>query len=164
MPSMPNLSTLKTLTTSRNFWYIIIALAAFITVAIYVYSNYIAPTIQPAYVPNKEFVKEKAAQAQIHLFYVDWCPHSKLAKEEWLKVKEKFNKKVVNGTVIDFIEINGEEEDGQIMNAFETKHGLTGDKKIDGYPTIILVKGDQVVVFDAKPNEQSLTEFIKTTL
>ena len=58
MPSMPNLSTLKTLTTSRNFWYIIIALAAFISVAIYVYSNYIAPTIQPAYVPNKEFVKE----------------------------------------------------------------------------------------------------------
>ena len=41
---MPNLSSLKTLTTSRNFWYIIIALAAFISVAIYVYSNYIAPT------------------------------------------------------------------------------------------------------------------------
>ena len=79
-------------------------------------------------------------------------------------MKEKFNKKVLNGTVIDFIEINGEEDDGQIMNAFETKHGLTGDKKIDGYPTIILVKGDQVVEFDAKPNEQSLTEFIKTPL
>ena len=118
---MPNLSTLKTLTTSRNFWYIIIALAAFISIAIYVYSNYIAPTIQPAYVPNKEFVKEKASQSQIHLFYVDWCPHSKLAKEEWLKVKEKFNKKVVNGTVLDFIEINGEEEDGQIMKAFEIR-------------------------------------------
>ena len=116
---MPNLSTLKTLTTSRNFWYIIIALAAFISIAIYVYSNYIAPTIQPAYVPNKEFVKEKASQSQIHLFYVDWCPHSKLAKEEWLKVKEKFNKKVVNGTVLDFIEINGEEEDGQIETISE---------------------------------------------
>ena len=83
---MPNLSTLKTLTTSRNFWYIIIALAAFISVAIYVYSNYIAPTIQPAYVPYKEFVKEKASQSQIHLFYVDWCPHSKLAKEEWFSI------------------------------------------------------------------------------
>ena len=100
MPSMPNLSSLKTLTTSRNFWYIIIALAAFITVAIYVYSNYIAPTIQPAYVPNKEFVKEKAEQAQIHLFYVDWCPHSKNAKAEWLKVKEKFNKKRIEGIIL----------------------------------------------------------------
>ena len=38
------------------------------------------------------------------------------------------------------------------------------DKKIDGYPTIILIKGDQVVEFDAKPNEKSLTEFINTTL
>ena len=86
---MPNLSSLKTLTTSRNFWYIIIALAAFITVAIYVYSNYIAPTIQPAYVPNKEFVKEKASQAEIYLFFVDWCPHSKVAKQEWSKVKNR---------------------------------------------------------------------------
>ena len=98
------------------------------------------------------------------MFFVDWCPHSKVAKQEWSKVKNKFNKKVVNGTVLDFIEINGEEEDGQIMSSFEAKHGLTGDKKIDGYPTIILIKGDQVVEFDAKPNEKSLTEFINTTL
>lgn len=164
MPSMPNLSTLKTLSTSRNFWYIIIALAVFIGIAIYVYSNYIAPTIQPAYVPNNEFVKEKTSQAQIYLFYVDWCPHSKVAKQEWNKIKEKFDKKVVNGTVLDFIEINGEEDDGQIMNAFEAKHQLTGDKKIDGYPTIILVKDEQVIEFDAKPNEKSLTEFINTAI
>lgn len=141
-----------------------LALAVFIGVAMYVYSYYIAPTLQPAYVPNNEFVKETTSQAQLYLFYVDWCPHSTKAREEWKKIKDKFDKKVVNGVVIDFVEINGEEDDGQIMNDFETRHGLTGDKKIDGYPTIIMVKGDQVIEFDAKPNEQSLTEFITTTL
>ena len=161
---MPDLSTITTLATSKKLWYIIIALAAFIGVAIYVYSYYIAPTLQPAYVPNKEFEKEKTTHAQINLFYVDWCPHSKLARKEWAKVKEKHDKKIVNGSVLEFVEINGEQDDGQIMNAFEAQHGLTGDKKIDGYPTIILVKGDQVVEFDAKPNERSLTEFITTTL
>ena len=161
---MPDLSTLTTLATSRKLWYIIIALAAFIGVAIYVYSYYIAPTLQPAYVPNKEFEKEKTNHAQINLFYVDWCPHSKQARKEWAKVKEKHDKKMINGTVLEFVEINGEEDDGQIMNAFEAQHRLTGDKKIDGYPTIILVKGDQVIEFDAKPNEKSLTEFITTTL
>ena len=30
---------------------------------------------------------------------------------------------------LEFVEINGEQDDGQIMNAFETQHGLTGDKK-----------------------------------
>ena len=161
---MPDFSTLTTLARSKNLWYIIIALAACIGGAIYVYSYYISPTLQPAYVPNKEFEKEKASQAQINLFYVDWCPHSKQARKEWAKVKEKHDKKMVNGAVLEFIEINGEQDDGQVMNAFEAKHGLTGDKKIDGYPTIILVKGDQVIEFDAKPNEKSLTEFITTTL
>jgi hypothetical protein len=161
---MPSLSSITTLASSKKLWYIIVALAAFIGVAIYVYSYYIAPTLQPAYVPNQEFQKEKASHAQINLFYVDWCPHSKNARKEWNKVKEQFDKKMVNGTVLEFVEINGEEDDGQIMNVFETKHGLTGDKKVDGYPTIILVKGDQVIEFDAKPNKESLTEFINTSL
>lgn len=161
---MPSLSGLMSIASSKNVRYIIVALAIFIGVAIYVYSYYIAPSLNPAYVPNKEFQEEKASSAEITFFYVDWCPHSKAAKVEWDKVKDKFNKKIINGSVVDFVEINGEENDGQVMTAFETQHKLTGDKQIDGFPTIILVKGDQVVVFDAKPNEESLTEFLHTTL
>ena len=161
---MPTLSTVTTLVSSKKLWIIIIILAIFIGIAIYVYSYYISPTLQPAYVPNKEFEKEKARRAAIHLFYVEWCPHSTNARKEWDKVKNQFDGKSVNGTVLEFIEINGEDNDGQVMNSFENQHGLTGDKKIEGYPTIILVKGDQVVEFDAKPNETSLTEFINTAI
>jgi hypothetical protein len=36
--------------------------------------------------------------------------------------------------------------------------------KIEGYPTIKLVKGNQVVDFDAKPTQQSLTQFLISVL
>ena len=37
-------------------------------------------------------------------------------------------------------------------------------KKIDGYPTIILVKSNEVIEFDATPNEKNLNEFLNRTL
>ena len=88
---MSALSSITTLARNKNLWYIIIALAACIGGAIYVYSYYISPTLQPAYIPNKEFEKEKAAYAQINLFYVDWCPHSKNAR----KYRRALNKRKI---------------------------------------------------------------------
>ena len=41
---------------------------------------------------------------------------------------------------------------------------LVNDKKIDGYPSIWMVKGDQVIEYSAKPDVNSLTEFINTML
>ena len=46
------------------------------------------------------------------------------------------------------------------MTGFEKNYNV----KIDGFPTIYLVKGEQVIEYDAKPNEKTLTEFLHTTL
>jgi hypothetical protein len=40
----------------------------------------------------------------------------------------------------------------------------TYKKKIDGYPTIILIKQNEVIEFDAEPNKENLTAFIEKTL
>ena len=36
--------------------------------------------------------------------------------------------------------------------------------KVDGYPTIKLVKGNQVIEYDAKPTLENLKEFLNSTL
>ena len=36
--------------------------------------------------------------------------------------------------------------------------------KVEGYPTIKLVKGNQVIEYDAKPSIEHLTEFLNSTL
>ena len=38
------------------------------------------------------------------------------------------------------------------------------NKKIDGYPSIWMVKGSDVIEYDAKPNAKSLTEYIKAAV
>ena len=60
------------------------------------------------------------------------------------------------------VEFNSMDMDKSInkMNEFEKRHNVS----IDGYPTIYLVKGDQVIEYDANPTQDSLTEFLNTTL
>ena len=41
---------------------------------------------------------------------------------------------------------------------------MTEQYNIEGYPTIKLVRGDQVVDFEAKPTETTLTQFLTTVL
>jgi hypothetical protein len=95
--------------------------------------------------------------AEIMLFYVDWCPHCKTAKPEWQQVKTEMDGKNINGYKVIFTEVNCTEETAEnekLMNTY----------KIQGYPTIKLIKDGQVVEFDAKPTKSSLTQFLNTAL
>ena len=60
---------------------------------------------------------------------------------------------------MNFVEVNGEEQEDDVTN-FEQFHKV----KVDGYPTIYLVKGDQIIEYDAKPTTETLSEFLNTTL
>ena len=103
---MPNFAEtgkkLKTLFLNKKFLVIIFIVAVFLGVALFVYNNYIAPRINPDFVPNREFdtgsgsgsgvgADSSSKIAEIYLFSVDWCNHSKLAKPEWDKAKEELH-------------------------------------------------------------------------
>lgn len=94
-------------------------------------------------------------EAELMLFYVDWCPHCKTAKPEWEQVKSEYDGKVVNGSKILFTEINCTDETPEVEK-------MISQYKIEGYPTIKLVKNGQVIDFDAKPTKSTLTQFINT--
>ena len=49
-----------------------------------------------------------------------------------------------------------------LLEKFEDKY-LNG-KKIDGYPSIYMVKDSQVIEYEAKPDANTLTEFINSVL
>jgi thiol-disulfide isomerase/thioredoxin len=95
--------------------------------------------------------------AELMLFHVDWCPHCKTAKPEWDQVKAQYDNKSINGYKVMFTEINCTDETPEKVKMIETY-------KIEGYPTIKLVKDNQVIDFDAKPTKDTLTKFLNTVL
>jgi len=163
MDSVNNgMNAVKGMLFNKKFIIILVVIAIFIGVAFWVYTTYVAPSINPDYVPNREFTDgEGSNTADLFMFSVDWCPYSKAAKPVWKKLTEKYNGQEVNGTLLQVKEIDGDKQAQELEN-FESKY-LNG-KKIDGYPSIYMVKDDKVVEYEAKPKLDTLKEFINSVL
>lgn len=96
-------------------------------------------------------------EAEIMLFYVDWCPHCKTAKPEWEQVKAEYDGKTINGYIVTFTEINCTNESPDVEKLMNTY-------KIEGYPTIKLLKDGTIIEYDAKPSKDTLVQFLNTVL
>jgi len=95
--------------------------------------------------------------ATLMLFYVDWCPHCKTAKPEWESLKEDYDGKSINGYTVNFMEYNCTNESSETTE-------LMDKYSIEGYPTIRLVKDNQVIEYDAKPTKSTMEQFLNTVL
>lgn len=140
----------------KKFIAIILIAALFIVLAIYVYRNDVRQRKPLTHDENKaspvETLDDK--RADLYLFYTDWCPHCKKTKPEWVQLKKKYeNGKKVNGYTLNFIDVD-----------CEANKDLADKFDINGYPTIKLVKGNQVIEFDAKPDVKTLEQFLSTVL
>lgn len=91
--------------------------------------------------------------AQLYLFKVDWCPHCKQAKPIFDEAEKNPGKKDYNGYTVVFKTVDCEAEP-ELADKF----------KIEGYPTIKLVKDGQVFEYDAKPDTEKIGEFLETML
>jgi thiol-disulfide isomerase/thioredoxin len=96
-------------------------------------------------------------EAELMLFSVDWCPHCKTAKPEWEQIKTEYENKTINGYYVIFTDVNCTNETPDVEKAINSY-------KIEGYPTIKLLKDGQVVEFDAKPTKANLDKFLNTVL
>ncbi len=131
---------------------IIVVLIAIIGVAYY----FMKPTkIQTKSKEGMENASKK--EAELMLFSVDWCPHCKTAKPEWEEIKAKYDGKMINGYNVIFTDVNCTEETPEIEE-------MMNKYKIEGYPTIKLLKDGQIVEFDAKPTKESLDKFLNSVL
>ena len=142
----------------KDNWLVIVASLAMLGLGYYVYSKYIGN--KTAYNANREndgFNSDSNKVATMMLFYVDWCPHCKTAKPEWDNLKSEYEGKQINGYTIAFTEYNcttESPETDELMNRY----------KIEGYPTIKLIKDNQVVEYDAKPTKSTMEQFLHTVL
>jgi len=134
-------------------------------IAYFVYKSYIEPMMNPTYKANREHVPVGSAadgsgsgkEAEILLFSTDWCPHCKTAKPEWDQVKAEYNGKQIHGYTIIFTEVDCTNESPDVEKMINTY-------KIEGYPTIKLVKDNQIIDYDAKPSKATLTQFLNTVV
>jgi len=147
---------------SRLSWKLVFILAtivALIMAIAYVYKKYMTPKLNVEYEPNKEFIdKGDSNEAEIIMFTVDWCPYCKKAMPIWKEFKEEYSGKVINGYKLNFETVNcTDEKDNNVAEMLEKY-------SIEGYPTIKLLKDDEVITFDAKPERATLEKFLQTVL
>ena len=136
---------------SNKYLTIVLILLIFLGISIYVYYTYVLPKLDKKYVDNKEYVEEVEEKkvADLYYFYTTWCTYCKKARPEWDAIKDKYKGKKINGWSINFIEIDCEEQDE-----------VAGKFGVDAYPTIKLIRGNQIVEYDAKPNRDTINEFL----
>lgn len=91
--------------------------------------------------------------AQLFLFKVEWCPHCKTAKPVFDEVEKDLGGRQINGYNVVFKTVDCE-ADPDLADKF----------KIEGYPTIKMVKDGQVIEYDAKPEKDKIKEFLSTVL
>ena len=142
---------------SKKFLLVIFMAALLTGLAFFIYNYYVAPRLNPTFVENKELMKEGGDddinEVDIYYFFTEWCPYCKKARPIWDNLKEQYNNKPFNGKTLNFKEVDCEKNEK-----------LADQFNIEGYPTIKLVKGNQVVDYDAKPDAESLKEFLQTSV
>lgn len=154
------LNNIKSRFSTKKFIIIFLLISLFLGAAFYVYNKYVAPKLNPNFVANREFTQNQPMEtAEIYLIYATWCPYSKKVLPIWEELKEKYDRKVVNKYSVVFKNYDGDKNEKEIDEVSKKFK-----KKIDGYPTIILVKENEVIEFDANPTKENLTEFIQRTL
>lgn len=133
-------------------------------ISYFIYKSVADSAKNPTYKANRENIPVGSAgagnsgkEAEIMLFYTDWCPHCKTAKPEWEQVKAEYNGKQLHGYTIIFTEVNCTNESPDVEKMMNTY-------KIEGYPTIKLVKDNQIIDYDAKPTKETLTQFLNTVV
>jgi thiol-disulfide isomerase/thioredoxin len=148
---------LKDLTCKMNLKNVLIIFLAILLIIViyYIYTKYFSKGFGRTIENMENQSGDKTAE--LMLFHVDWCPHCKTAKPEWDQVKAEYQNKSINGYNVMFNEINCTDETPDKLKMIETY-------KIEGYPTIKLVKDNQVIDFDAKPTKDTLTKFLNTVL
>ncbi len=146
----------------RTFLYLVV-LALFIAVGHWAYTNYIAPIISANANQKQGSSKvdgddssnslDDAPIAELYLFKTDWCPHCKKALPLFESLRSEYENKLVKGYRVIFKVVDCEREPN-VADKF----------KIEGYPTIKLVKDNQVIEYDAKPDKEHLVQFLNTVI
>jgi thiol-disulfide isomerase/thioredoxin len=139
--------------------YILIAIliVIFLLAATYVYNTYYKKEMTK--MDNKfgdvANANKRSHEVIIYFFNVDWCPHCKTAKPEWEKFSKLYNGKEKGEYIIKCVDYNCTDENAEVTK-------IINKYNIESYPTIKMLKDNQVIEFDSKITEYTLEQFVNT--
>lgn len=145
----------NTLANKKLLVIISVVTIVFVVASVYIYRTYVKPRLDVTYAPNKEFVTDESdsQDAELYFFYTTWCPHCKKAKPVWSELKQKLESNKINNIKVNCIEVDCD-KDADLAEKFN----------VQGYPTIKLVHNDKVFEYDAKPELETLEQFLQSSL
>jgi thiol-disulfide isomerase/thioredoxin len=123
----------------------------------FMYYMYLKKVSKEVYESSQDDLQTADQRAELMFFHTTWCPHCKSAKPEWDELKAEYSGSAINGYKVTFTEVDCTEETPEV-------EALVQKFKIEGYPTIKLIKDGQVIEYDAKPTKETMLEFLNTVL
>ena len=139
---------------------LMILVIAIIGIILYYGYSFLSKKYSVGYKANSEHIPVDGVssnEAELLLFSANWCPHCKAAKPIWEEVKNEYKGKTVNGYAIKFTDVDCTNESPDVARMMDRY-------KIEGFPTIKLIKNGQVIEFDAKVTKANLEQFINTAV
>jgi thiol-disulfide isomerase/thioredoxin len=132
---------------------IFIVIIIFVIASIFAYKWFIQPTVENL---NEDLSNDskRTGESQLYFFHADWCPHCKRAKPEWDNIVKNYDNKDFGKYKLKTIEVDCSEGDDPLIQQYS----------IDGYPTILMIKDDKRIDYDAKISYDNLDKFITDLL
>ena len=139
----------------KGILFLLIMILLFLSLAVFIYKNFIKNLLNKNHQVNKEFVnKNNSNDVLILYFYTQWCPYCKQSMPEIKKFEEYVGGlNAENNYKITVTKIDCDEN-----TAMANKY------KIQGYPTIKLIYKGKVYDYDAKPTKENLIQFLESTV
>jgi glutaredoxin len=140
---------------NSNFAIIIGVVIIFGIAAYYIYKQNLIPQLNNLFNQKRGVASGDQGGddvAELYLFKVEWCPHCKKALPVFEELKDSTTGPI-NGRTVVFKVVDCDEEP-EMADKF----------KVDGFPTIKLVKNGQVYDYDAKPDIDNLRTFLSQTV
>ncbi len=94
---------------------------------------------------------------ELLFFHVKWCPYCKTAVPIVDEIRDEYQNKLINGYNVIFSDIDCTVETPEIENIIEKY-------KIEGYPTIKLIKDGNIINFEAKATKDSIISFLNSAI
>ena len=155
---------LNSLRPYMNYVFYVMIFVIFLVAGILAYKQYVVPKINKTPFSDVANTNRQAQTFDVYFFSADWCPHCKKAKPEWQDFVANNDGKTVNGGTIRCHTVDCTDDSSTtIVTTDMTTAELIKKYKIEGYPTVKLVKMDgSTYDYDSKISRSSLETFVST--
>ena len=139
---------------------VVVISAVIISVIYYAYYSIYLPQTQDKIFADVANSNPNGRTITVFMFHVNWCPHCKKALPEWTIFKDKYNKTVLNGYVVECIDIDCTDTDKSNIASMLEKYNLEYFPTIKGVLPDTVSGKELVVDYDAKVTNANLEKFV----